>query len=204
MKPHSGRKRGGAVGNTDVADERDRHRDHEHVAHEVEAAVVAQVEVQQRRDRDRASARSRTASSPAPSRRGCPRPTPGSRARRTRACARSSEIRSRAWANAAVGVSLDQAAHEPVGEVRERRTATPAAARPAIRAAGRAPAGDERGRPSRRSLDDAQRQRGPWLEDARQREADHDVQAPARARLHLRPVAGAARDAAACRCASAQ
>ena len=48
VKPHSGMKRGGAVGSADVADQRDAHRDHEHVAHEVEALVAAQVDPGQR------------------------------------------------------------------------------------------------------------------------------------------------------------
>ena len=194
MKPHSGMKRGGAVGKTDVADERDAHRDHEHVAHEVEVAVVAQVQVQQRPEgngglRVDVDASWQTSHHHVAARR--PRLDEGS----TKRCSvRSSEIRSRAWAKACVGVALDHAAHQPVGEIGD-------ANREICRSASSQPCGRTRAcrRRARATIESKPRRcsvaAGSSAEDPGRGEVDLDVGVPGPVGVQQGPVFRSLRDA---------
>ncbi len=174
----------------DVADERDRHRDHEHVAHEVEGAVVAQVQVEQRGDRDRSSARSRTASWRAPSHVAARRPRLHARLdeqvqRRARSRSGRARARRRRWRRP----RRDRARGGRRSRRREQRDLAQHV-QPSVRQDARlqeTSAGDHRAKPRRCSA-----AAGAVVEDAREREVDHDVQA-ARARPAPRPAARRAR-----------
>ncbi len=163
----------------EIADQRDRHRDHEHVAHEVEAAVVAQVQIQQRRDRDGVCAFTYSQLEQLHhevAARG-PRLDRGLDEQVQRALQRDQVAGVR---EGGVGARPRRGPARGGRRGRPGRTARPAAARPAIRGAGGAPAERERGRPSTVKPRRCSSATGPVIEDADKSEADHDAHAARR------------------------